>query len=112
MKGGSEWRAGGGEGGDVGPYEEGNGRGEGERAGRGVAAERKGEERKDGGGSSECYFFKNGKTCPYVEKWGDCKFAYVGEKGGIDQRVRGRRVEKRAAPGGEGAGEKKSRKNE
>ena len=49
---------------------------------RGVAGERKGEERKEGGGNRECHFFKICISCPYMEKWGDCKFEHGGEKGG------------------------------
>ena len=38
------------------------------------------------GGSKECYIFKNGKICPYMEKWGDRKFEHGREKGRKDER--------------------------
>ena len=47
-----------------------------------------------------------------MEKWGDCKFEHRGKKGGNDERVGGARGEKRAAPGGEEAGEKEGQSDE
>ena len=112
MRGGGEWRVGGGRKRGGGGYEEGHRRGEAGRGERGAGGERKGEEGKEGGGSRECFFSRSGKLCPYMEKWGDCKFEHKVEKGGKDERAGGGRGEKRAAPGGDGAGEKKGKKDE
>ena len=83
----------------------------GEKGPRGTctAGERKGEENNDGGGSRECFFFQNENICPYMNKWGDCKFEHRGERGGNDERGRGRRGEKRGAPGGAGEGGQEQR---
>lgn len=67
--------------------------------------ERKGDGRKKGDGSRECYFFQNNGFSSYMKKWEDCKFEHGGENGGKETREGKWRGETRSAPDGEEEGE-------